>query len=202
MSKITGSGAGGIPVQRSGVDKSIRERFEGTRSQVVDTRQGVGQRPVDAVARTSSKSEGDTSVRTIGRRLAAARRDANITQIKIAHDVGSTQPSIARLEQDSSQPNLRTIQRYADAIRTRVVADFDKAGQSVSGVPLSEIVSTLSDLRKENQLTQTEIAARMGATQPIIARLEKGESQPNLKTIERYANAIGYEIGLRVESTG
>ena len=46
MSKITGSGAGGIPVQRSGVDKSIRERFEGTRSQVVDTRQGVGEQDV------------------------------------------------------------------------------------------------------------------------------------------------------------
>lgn len=202
MSKITGSGAGGIPAHRSGENKSIRERFEGTRSQVVDTRQSGGQRAVDAVARTPPKSDAETSVRTIGSRLAAARRDANVTQIKIAHDIGSTQPSIARLERDSSQPNLRTIQRYADAIRTRVVADFEKSGHSVPGVPLSDIVTALSDLRKENQLTQMEVAARMGATQPIIARLEKGDSQPNLKTIERYANAVGYEIALRVESTG
>jgi transcriptional regulator with XRE-family HTH domain len=202
MSKITGSGAGSIPVQRSGVDKGIRERFEGTRSQVVDTRRGVGQTPVDAVARTSARPDSDTSVRTIGSRLAAARRDASVTQIKIAHEISSTQPSIARLERDSSQPNLRTIQRYADAIKTRVVADFEKDGHSVTGVPLDDIVVAISDLRKENQLTQTEVAARMGATQPIIARLEKGDSQPNLKTIERYANAVGYEIGLRVERTG
>jgi predicted transcriptional regulator len=43
-------------------------------------------------------------------------------------------------------------------------------------------------------LTQTEVAARMGTSQSAVARLEAGEGDIRLSTLERYASAIGMEL--------
>jgi len=40
-------------------------------------------------------------------------------------------------------------------------------------------------------LTQKEMAERMGTSQSFIARLEAGAQLPTIKTIERYAHALG-----------
>lgn len=40
-------------------------------------------------------------------------------------------------------------------------------------------------------LSQAEVAQRMGTTQSTVARLEGGNTQPTLKTVERYARATG-----------
>lgn len=43
-------------------------------------------------------------------------------------------------------------------------------------------------------LTQTEVAARMGTSQSAVARLEAGDIDIRLSTLERYAMAIGMEL--------
>ena len=43
--------------------------------------------------------------------------------------------------------------------------------------------------RAEHNLTQTEFAANMGWRQPSVARLERGDHQPSLATLERLARA-------------
>lgn len=43
-------------------------------------------------------------------------------------------------------------------------------------------------------LTQAEVARRMGTTQPALARLERGEADPRLSTIERYAEVVGWKL--------
>ena len=43
-------------------------------------------------------------------------------------------------------------------------------------------------------LTQTEVAARMGTSQSAVARLEAGDGDIRLSTLERYASAIGMEL--------
>jgi transcriptional regulator with XRE-family HTH domain len=40
-------------------------------------------------------------------------------------------------------------------------------------------------------LSQAELAARMGTSQSIIARLENGQTLPSTKTLLRYAEATG-----------
>ena len=49
------------------------------------------------------------------------------------------------------------------------------------------LVERLVALREQAGLTQSQVAARMGTTQPVIARLEAGGRDPRLSTIERYA---------------
>ena len=52
----------------------------------------------------------------------------------------------------------------------------------------------LAEVRRESGLSQTEIAARMGTSQSAVARLEHGELDARLSTVERYAAAVGRSV--------
>ena len=54
--------------------------------------------------------------------------------------------------------------------------------------------------RAEAGLTQAEVAARIGTTQSVVARLESAESghSPSIATLQRYARALGYEVQIRL----
>ena len=48
-------------------------------------------------------------------------------------------------------------------------------------------------------LSQTEVAARMGTSQSAVARLEAGQADVRLSTLERYAAALGSMVILGVQ---
>ncbi|GAA6122559.1 hypothetical protein BPY_06670 [Bifidobacterium psychraerophilum] len=60
------------------------------------------------------------------------------------------------------------------------------------------LIKTLKSIREEKHLSQGEVAFRMGVTQPAVSAIEKGNSDPNLGTIRRYANALGYVVSFKV----
>jgi transcriptional regulator with XRE-family HTH domain len=49
-------------------------------------------------------------------------------------------------------------------------------------------------LRHDAGLTQAELAARMGTTQSVIARMEGGGTRPTLETLEKLATAVGADL--------
>jgi transcriptional regulator with XRE-family HTH domain len=57
----------------------------------------------------------------------------------------------------------------------------------------------LAEARRAKDLTQIEVARRMGTSQAAVARLESGAGNPNWETIVRYALAIGFKPSLRLE---
>lgn len=61
------------------------------------------------------------------------------------------------------------------------------------------MVEDLVGLRLELRLSQTEVAARMGTSQSAVARLESGEADVRLSTLERYAAALGRVLDVRLE---
>ncbi|MDD2535392.1 MAG: helix-turn-helix transcriptional regulator [Macromonas bipunctata] len=62
-----------------------------------------------------------------------------------------------------------------------------------------EIARELIAARARADLTQGEVAERMGTTQSVIARLESGKRQPSMRTLQRYAHAIGCRAVVRLE---
>jgi transcriptional regulator with XRE-family HTH domain len=59
-----------------------------------------------------------------------------------------------------------------------------------------KLVRDLTSLRQGLGLSQTLIAARMGTSQSSLARLEAGEMDPRLSTVERYARALDLGLAL------
>ena len=58
------------------------------------------------------------------------------------------------------------------------------------------LLRELAAKRVERELSQKMVAALMGTTQPALARLERGEIDPKLSTLERYAEALGRSIAV------
>ena len=61
-----------------------------------------------------------------------------------------------------------------------------------------ELIEQLARARRESGLSQTELAARMGTSQSAVARLESGELDARLSTLERYAAALGRAVDWQV----
>jgi predicted transcriptional regulator len=64
-----------------------------------------------------------------------------------------------------------------------------------------ELIEELVRARRDSELSQTEIAARMGTSQSAVARLESGNLDARLSTLERYATALGRTVDWQVRST-
>jgi transcriptional regulator with XRE-family HTH domain len=52
--------------------------------------------------------------------------------------------------------------------------------------------------RTKARMTQAQVARRMGTTQSVVARIESGQNVPNLKTLEKYARAVGRRIEVKL----
>ncbi|MEK7426580.1 MAG: helix-turn-helix domain-containing protein, partial [Actinomycetota bacterium] len=61
-----------------------------------------------------------------------------------------------------------------------------------------ELLRELAVRREKLGLSQTAVAARMGTSQSAVARLETGEVDTKLSTIERFAAALGQRVEWRI----
>ena len=65
--------------------------------------------------------------------------------------------------------------------------------------PEFDIIQTMIDARKDSGLTQKELAHRTGIAQSDISKLEHGNANPSLRTLQRLAAGMGKK--LRIEFT-
>ncbi len=68
------------------------------------------------------------------------------------------------------------------------------------GARRKELAGDLVKLRQDAGLSQTEVAARMGTSQSAVARLEAGQGDLRLSSLERYAAALGRRIEWKLEA--
>jgi DNA-binding XRE family transcriptional regulator len=61
-----------------------------------------------------------------------------------------------------------------------------------------EVARELISARARVGLTQADVAERMGTTQSVVARIESGRRQPSMRTVQRYAQAIGCRAVVRL----
>lgn len=59
-----------------------------------------------------------------------------------------------------------------------------------------QLINAILDARKEKNLTQKELSDITGIAQSDISRIETGNANPSLQTIERIANGVGKKIKL------
>jgi DNA-binding XRE family transcriptional regulator len=65
-----------------------------------------------------------------------------------------------------------------------------------------EALAALLAARKDAGLTQADVAARMGVSQPVLARIESSlgsrKHSPSLETLRRYADACGKKLVIQM----
>ena len=91
---------------------------------------------------------------------------------------------------------LQTFRRLRAGMSEAARALHDERVLAISAV------LELAAERKKRGIPQKVIAARMGVSQPVVARLERplegAWRQPSLSVLSRYARALGLELELRV----
>lgn len=60
-----------------------------------------------------------------------------------------------------------------------------------------KLIGEMIRLRKEQHITQEELANRIKTKQQVISRLEKKENSPSLKLFSKILNALGYELTIQ-----
>ncbi len=73
-----------------------------------------------------------------------------------------------------------------------VKAEYDRLG------PIFAVVGEMIEARQAAGLTQAEIAARMGTTQSVVARLETARHMPTFDLVARYAAAIDRRLDIHL----
>jgi transcriptional regulator with XRE-family HTH domain len=64
---------------------------------------------------------------------------------------------------------------------------------------VAELVAGLVARRRAAGLSQHDVAERMGTSQPAVARLEAGQVDARMSTVQRYAAAVGATLRLSFE---
>lgn len=66
----------------------------------------------------------------------------------------------------------------------------------VSAMSANSIIDDIIELRKEHGLTQQQLAKITNLAQPAIARMESKKAVPQLDTLLKITEALGYTIKL------
>lgn len=61
------------------------------------------------------------------------------------------------------------------------------------------LLRELATKREKAGITQKDVAALMRTSQSAVARIERGEIDAKLSTVERYATAIGHRLEWRLK---
>ena len=62
-----------------------------------------------------------------------------------------------------------------------------------------QLASSLIERRLAKGLSQRQLANRIGTKQPVISRLESGESKPTLSLLKRVADALDAKVIVTLE---
>lgn len=83
-------------------------------------------------------------------------------------------------------------------IRERWNADPEYRAARAEISPELELAFAMAEARHRARLSQAEVARRIGTSQAMIARWEKGRSAPTTTSLRRFAQATGAALQIRL----
>jgi predicted transcriptional regulator len=86
-------------------------------------------------------------------------------------------------------------------LKQEMLADADTRAEYDAMADEYAVARELIAARARAGLSQSEVAQRMGTTQSVVARLESGKRPPSMRTVERFAQAVGGHLVFRIEAT-
>ena len=81
-------------------------------------------------------------------------------------------------------------------VKTRLLQDSEFAGE-VKKLELEyQIINQIIKARIEQNMTQEDLARKVGTRQSNISRLEKGNANPSLQFLKKVAQGLGKELSI------
>lgn len=84
--------------------------------------------------------------------------------------------------------------------------EFDRENFTLNEIAVSNLqaalISAMVEAREEQGISQRKLAELSGVKQPVIARIEKGYSNPRLDTILKLLAALGKTLAIVPLKTG
>ena len=88
--------------------------------------------------------------------------------------------------------------KTAEQVLAEDLRDPEFHQEWIRTAPARAVAVQVAAYRAEHNLTQSELARRLGMKQPAIARLEAGEHAPTLETLERLSRGLGVEFHIDI----
>lgn len=85
-------------------------------------------------------------------------------------------------------------------LKRELLADAETRTEYEAMADEYAIARELIAARARAGMSQGEVAQRMGTTQSVVARLESGKRPPSMRTVQRFAQAVGGHLVLRIET--
>ncbi len=85
-----------------------------------------------------------------------------------------------------------------DSFKKQLMADAQFAEEYERLRPRYEVISQIIEARKENNMTQEDLAKKIGTQKSNISRLESGNYNPSLDFLIKVANALGKELKIQL----
>ncbi len=92
----------------------------------------------------------------------------------------------------------RSTDELDELIAGRSLANPEFPAMVDEALAARELLRELTQARLAKGLSQTVVAARMGSSQPVVARIERGDRDVRVSTLARYAAAVGRRISWTV----
>ncbi|WP_406854124.1 helix-turn-helix transcriptional regulator [Alsobacter sp. KACC 23698] len=81
-----------------------------------------------------------------------------------------------------------------DELRRKWRTDPDFVARHEEIAPEMALAFELADARRAAGLTQAQLAERMDTTQSTVARWEKGAQEPSIRSLRKFAHAVGRRV--------
>ena len=129
----------------------------------------------------------------------------------IAHEALASPTAPAAEEHERLLSAICTPEFDAEIDRAREAADAERPDvarrlmrdlrrdAAAGGVDIHFTLLTLKTLREHAGVSLTDLAAKAGMQKSSLSRLENGDANPTVRTLERVAAALGKRLVVRVE---
>ena len=87
------------------------------------------------------------------------------------------------------------MKKWSDVDRQQTVLTKDE-------LSVVDALSFLEAQRIKKGISQTQMAQKIGMTQPQLAKIENLDSMPTFATLSRYAEGLGLQISLSIRPLG
>lgn len=86
-----------------------------------------------------------------------------------------------------------------DEIKQDLLVDEDFKTEYEKLKPRYDVISQIIEARKENNMTQAELAKKVGTQKSNISRLESGSYNPSLDFLIKIAHCLGKDLKLEIK---